>query len=231
MSVPKARRASGAKRSRLPAGERREQILAVAAGVFAEKGYRRAQVTDIVRGAGIGRGTFYLYFDSKREAFLQLIERYFADFAFLLEENHRRLNAAVRDGSDVLQVWRENMREVFEYHRRNSHLTTVVYREAIGRDEDFRSRVDELVGMARDQFIEQFTLLRDSRLIGRCKPEVAADIVMGSSIYLIMEHVLEGSDRELDQLIEDMLAYHVSALAPRALEVGETRKAHRKQRR
>ncbi len=41
---------------------RRREILDVARGVFAEKGYHHTHVADIIEAAGIARGTFYLYF-------------------------------------------------------------------------------------------------------------------------------------------------------------------------
>ncbi len=56
--------------------ERRESIMEVAAGVFARKGYHQATVADIIEGASIARGTFYLYFKSKQEVFERLLDRF-----------------------------------------------------------------------------------------------------------------------------------------------------------
>ncbi|MBM3274121.1 MAG: helix-turn-helix transcriptional regulator, partial [Candidatus Sericytochromatia bacterium] len=42
--------------------KRREQILASALEVFAQKGYHASGVADILDHSGISRGTFYLYF-------------------------------------------------------------------------------------------------------------------------------------------------------------------------
>ena len=44
---------------------RRHQILDAATTVFAEKGFHRATIKDIVRQAGIIDGTIYIYFASK----------------------------------------------------------------------------------------------------------------------------------------------------------------------
>jgi AcrR family transcriptional regulator len=46
--------------------------------VFAEKGYHRTKVSDIVRKAGVAQGTFYLYFDSKKSLFLTLLDEFFS---------------------------------------------------------------------------------------------------------------------------------------------------------
>jgi AcrR family transcriptional regulator len=45
--------------------ERRQDILDAALSVFAEKGIARTTVADIAEAAGVAKGTFYLYFDSK----------------------------------------------------------------------------------------------------------------------------------------------------------------------
>ncbi len=49
--------------------ERRAAILAAARRVFVRTGYHRAGVADIVDEVGVARGTFYRYFEGKREIF------------------------------------------------------------------------------------------------------------------------------------------------------------------
>jgi AcrR family transcriptional regulator len=59
----------------LSEAERREQILAAARAVFDEKGYELATVSEIVRRAGVAQGTFYLYFESKKDIVIALARR------------------------------------------------------------------------------------------------------------------------------------------------------------
>ena len=53
--------------------ERRAQVLRHAKRIFARKGYHRTNVADIIARARIARGTFYLYFQNKRDIFLFLV--------------------------------------------------------------------------------------------------------------------------------------------------------------
>jgi AcrR family transcriptional regulator len=46
-------------------GTRREQLLAIAAGLFAEKGFKNTTVRDIADASGILSGSLYHHFDSK----------------------------------------------------------------------------------------------------------------------------------------------------------------------
>jgi AcrR family transcriptional regulator len=52
----------------------REQLLAAAERVFAEKGYQGATIAAITAEAETGHGTFYLHFRNKDEVFLHVIE-------------------------------------------------------------------------------------------------------------------------------------------------------------
>ncbi|NJE13628.1 TetR/AcrR family transcriptional regulator [Thermococcus sp. LS2] len=45
----------------------REKILKAARELFAEKGYDKTTVDEIVERAGVAKGTFYNYFKSKEE--------------------------------------------------------------------------------------------------------------------------------------------------------------------
>jgi AcrR family transcriptional regulator len=48
-----------------PTGSRREELLRIAAGLFAEKGFKNTTVRDIADAAGILSGSLYHHFDSK----------------------------------------------------------------------------------------------------------------------------------------------------------------------
>ncbi|MHB8669324.1 MAG: TetR/AcrR family transcriptional regulator [Acidimicrobiales bacterium] len=66
--------------------ERRRQLLDFAAGLFADNGYHRTSVAEIVQGLGVGKGVFYWYFSSKEELFLDI-----------LQDAHRGLRRAQQD--------------------------------------------------------------------------------------------------------------------------------------
>jgi AcrR family transcriptional regulator len=58
---------------RTPRGEEtRNALLAAASTLFARDGYHETSVPDIVQEAGVGHGTFYEYFRSRREILLDL---------------------------------------------------------------------------------------------------------------------------------------------------------------
>src|SRR5450759_1178161 len=54
---------------------RRAELVSAAASLFSERGVAKTTVSDIVKVAGVAQGTFYLYFDSKDEVVLAVVER------------------------------------------------------------------------------------------------------------------------------------------------------------
>jgi AcrR family transcriptional regulator len=55
-------------------GERtRQKLLDAAERIFADLGYHDASIVKITEAAGVGQGTFYLYFASKKEVFDEVV--------------------------------------------------------------------------------------------------------------------------------------------------------------
>lgn len=60
--------------TRLPAGERREQIIDVAIPVFAKRGFHGASMNDVAEAAGVTKPVLYQHFASKQDLHLALID-------------------------------------------------------------------------------------------------------------------------------------------------------------
>jgi AcrR family transcriptional regulator len=87
--------------------ERRDEILAIAAELFAERGFAATTVREIADSAGILSGSLYHHFDSKESMVEELLR------TFLEEITHAyRVEAA--SGDDPVQVLRTLVRLAFE---------------------------------------------------------------------------------------------------------------------
>jgi len=61
--------------SRLPAAQRKEQLLEVASRLFAERGFAGTTTSQLAREAGVTEPIIYRHFASKRDLFIALIDR------------------------------------------------------------------------------------------------------------------------------------------------------------
>lgn len=92
----------------------RRRILDAAEDVFGEMGYYEASVSEITRRAGVAQGTFYIYFRSKRETFIELIED-------IGERLRAATSAAIQDAPDRIEAERRGFAAFFRFvyqHRR-----------------------------------------------------------------------------------------------------------------
>ncbi len=135
--------------------QRRNAILVAAKQVFREKSYHRASVHDIIDRAQIARGTFYLYFNNKREIFAELL----ATFLQLIRQSVRRISLDPNDGPPLMQM-RANFRRVMTVVIAHEDLASITLRHA--------SSVDpEIGGQVRAFFDQVVALVERAVQIGR----------------------------------------------------------------
>jgi AcrR family transcriptional regulator len=74
---------------------REAEILEAAAKLFAECGYSEADTQTLADRLGVGKGTIYRYFPSKRELFLAAVDR-------LIHQLHNSITAALNETQDPI---------------------------------------------------------------------------------------------------------------------------------
>ncbi|MEA2278378.1 MAG: TetR/AcrR family transcriptional regulator, cholesterol catabolism regulator [Solirubrobacteraceae bacterium] len=63
-------------RSRERYDERRQEVVDIAARVFADRGYHATSIDDLVRATGLQRGGLYHYMDGKKDLLIRIHERF-----------------------------------------------------------------------------------------------------------------------------------------------------------
>jgi AcrR family transcriptional regulator len=116
------------------------ELLRAATAVFVECGLDRARVEDITARAGRSKGSFYLHFSSKEEAFRQIVESTLARLADCIEEAPLPSDQ-MRSVEETLGVWVNNDTQVFEFLWQNRRIMALLL--AGGSSAHFRYLVDE----------------------------------------------------------------------------------------
>ncbi|HUR73012.1 MAG TPA: TetR/AcrR family transcriptional regulator [Sporichthya sp.] len=119
----------------------RAQLVEAATGCFAEYGYERTRIADIVSRAGVSQGNFYRHFESKREIFLE----------------------ALRPGLDALLEARAELQD----HTDAAALAadTVVYLRTYSRHRNILRVMREAAALRSDGFDELWLQLRSSFVV------------------------------------------------------------------
>lgn len=112
----------------------RAAILAAARRIFETRGFADTNVAAITTEAGVGYGSFYVYFSSKEEIF--------AEVARQMQEDIYVRSRAPAASHDVRERLDEENRLFFELYRENARMIQLV--EEVARiDDDFRRVLQE----------------------------------------------------------------------------------------
>ncbi|GAA4412367.1 TetR/AcrR family transcriptional regulator [Quisquiliibacterium transsilvanicum] len=181
------------------AANTRDKILISAKRVFGEKGYAHTTVADVIAGAGIARGTFYLYFQDKDVLFEEL-------FRQVSIEMHHALNAPEK-GSYRERV-RASVSTYFAFFQREQGVFRCFFETASSKPELTRYFND----------VRALSLYRIERHIarnietGRCnpvEPRITAYSLGGLLEWLAYQQAVVkfhpwGEPFELERLVEQV---------------------------
>lgn len=191
--------------------QRRQQILDAALSVFAEHGYHGAAISDVVKAAGVARGTFYLYFDSKEAIFQELL----TELLSTLRTSVRGVDTSGgRSAEEQLQVI---VADILRTAERNQALTRIIFREAVGLDE----RVDSLLGNFYDEllgYIERALLLGAAVGLLRpvAEPAMVATCILGSLRGVVQRYLLNLEETvPIDRIAQAVVDHHLRGLLTR----------------
>jgi AcrR family transcriptional regulator len=175
-------------------GDKRPRLVKAATGVFAEKGYAATRVSDIAERAGIGKGTVYEYFKSKKELL-------FAVFESINEDVTARMNVVLDDDEPTQEQLFNLLRLGAEVITEQRELQPVVLdfwaaSRGGGFEEHYREAVVASYTLYR-RLIADF--IRNSQQRGKFRSDVAADalaaIVVATVDGLGIQHFF---DRSMD---------------------------------
>ncbi|MDH4147245.1 MAG: TetR/AcrR family transcriptional regulator [Acidimicrobiia bacterium] len=108
----------------------RASLIDAARQVFATRGYHDATVGDITATAAVAHGTFYTYFDSKRDLFIEVIDA-------LVDEFRSEARSLPRTGDDPFSRIERGNRGYLRAYSRNAALMGALEQIAIA-DADLR---------------------------------------------------------------------------------------------
>jgi AcrR family transcriptional regulator len=184
----------------------RERILREAAREFARLGFDQANINLIADHAGIGRGTLYLYFPSKRDVFIEMLQA-------IAERQLAAARTALTEGESL----QERLRALF----------LAFIRLATEDADGFHVYMSALYGVNRAFQEEALGLLREymhllgetlqatlpMRAKGRTDVEAAALFVLSATESLVLSaRVLGYSERRLAEMAPGIAEYTARGL-------------------
>jgi AcrR family transcriptional regulator len=193
---------------------RREQVLRHAKRIFARKGYHRTNVADIITRARIARGTFYLYFQNKKDLFEELLNQ------VLGEMRHRIQRLRIGPGEpDPVEQLRNNLRRVLSFVLAERELIDILLNHSMGFDRDLDARIYDFYEKVADQIQRSLDLGIEMNLVRKCNTRAVAYCILGG-IKEVVGQLSRNRRRGIGPLAEEILDFGLRGVAQPELLAG-----------
>lgn len=123
---------------RLPAPERRQQLLDVACEMFAERGFHSTSMDDIALTAGVTKPVLYQHFPSKRALYLELLDRIGNDLL-------RAITAATERATTGRARVEQGFQAYFQFVTDNRSEFRLLFGASVRNDAEFAEIVDHVI--------------------------------------------------------------------------------------
>ena len=158
---------------RLPAVERREQILDAAIELFAETGYRDASTAALAARLGVAEPTLYRHFPTKRALYLATLDRsaevYFGQWRAIAEAAPTPLDALLGMGQWYFEQLTGEPRHLLLRFRSFAHADD-----------------EAIAGRVRHHFMEAFRFVEGLYEGARARGQIAAETDVRVHTWLFM---------------------------------------------
>lgn len=182
----------------------RTKLLDAAEEVFAKHGYYEASIVKITEKAGIGLGTFYLYFESKQSVFEALVED-------LNSRVRHSMSEAMRDAKNRIEAERAGFEGFFKFTAEHPALYRVVREAEFVAPEAMRMHYTKIVQGYKEGLVEAAA---NGEIDDTLDPEIASWALMGIGELIGMRFILW--DREISAAdFDSMMQFINNALSPK----------------
>jgi AcrR family transcriptional regulator len=198
----------------------RARLLDAARAVFSERGLDRAKVEDITTRAQLSKGAFYLHFESKEEAFRELLAEVVSHLERLLNEtsDEQLASDATTVSLDVyLAACHAKNIEIFEFVWENRALMSMLFEG--GRSSSYQHLIEDFAMRAQRQTA---ALIQHGIDIGLYRPDIdleaVAAFIAGGFDRIARQMVREQRKPDLDAVLHEVMWVFLGGIArPEAL--------------
>ena len=192
-----------------PARSRRDELLAIAAELFAQRGFKNTTVRDIADAAGILSGSLYHHFDSKES----MVDEILLDFQTELFKKYDEILGSDLDARAKVEAVVRVSFEAIDQH----HAEVAIFQNDSGYLMEF-----ERFGYLREhntRFREMWLdLLREGVEAGVLRPDVDAELVfrfIRDTVWVAVRWYRPGGELSADQVADQYLSILLDGIAAR----------------
>ena len=171
-----------------------EKLIDAAAAVFYEKGFDGGSIADITRRAGVGNGTFYIYFDSKISVYRHLLQDY-------SKRIRSRSAKAIEGCNSRREAERLGIRSFFEYAVEDPSIFNIIW-ESLYID---KTLFYDFYATFSKSYVRG---LKEAQVEGEVRdidPAVLSYVLMGITNFVALNSLVLKQEHDIDYLVDEVM--------------------------
>lgn len=173
-----------------------DKIIISAKRLFSERGYYKTSVKDITKEAGVGIGTFYIYFDDKHSLYQTILSEYGRYI-------RKTIAASVKQAKSRQEAERMGIETFVKLVRSDPSMYNVIW-EALYVDKqlfiDYYKQFSE-------NYARQIVLAQNAgEIVPDYDPEVLSYMLMGITNFIGLRYAIFEDEEDLSSVLDTILS-------------------------
>lgn len=171
-----------------------QKIVDAAEHLYYEKGFHQTTIKELTERAGVGLGTFYIYFEDKKSLYDYLLGRY---SHFIRQSIARKIDGA----ENRKEAERLGLVAFLEIVRDKPYIYNIIW-ESLYIDKQMF--IDYYRNFAK-HYITQIEKAIEENEMKNVNPEVTSYVLMGISNFIGLRYAMFDQDRDLEDVADEVI--------------------------
>lgn len=152
----------------------RKQILDTTLQLFAERGYHKTKISDIVKAVGVAQGTFYWHFKSKETIALEVIKIGQEKLLQFIAQGYRQSGGSIQD---AVKASEKLFEDFFTFSENNKALMILLFK-GMETEESVHNAILETRNKLEDAFHENIERAMELGILPKKDPNLKSALLM-----------------------------------------------------
>lgn len=196
----------------MPRRDKRADIVNAGIRIFSRKGFSRCSVEDILQEAHVARATFYSYFDSKKDLFVELVD---SILNTMFEIVAKELGDIPTTLDELKEKTSNTILELYRFFNENWEFSAIYIKEVMGmnpeidyRIVEWQQRVSDMVKLLLNRGIER-------GIFRSMDVDIVATVVAGIPQHVGLQLFMINQTVDIPRVAEAVTDYLIYGLAAR----------------
>lgn len=186
--------------------DNRRHLMEAALALFAQEGYHKTKVSDIVKQVGVAQGTFYWHFKNKEEIVLCILQEGEQALLNVIRSGYRQTEG---DVDDMVESSRRLMTDLFSFAQANPNYMRLLFKTGQDAEEKICQHISHTLIAIEEAFERNIKRAQELEMLpkGGSSKRLAAMLV--SLVLGTLERWLFSKSPHLDNIAAESLAVEI----------------------